>query len=81
MNELNETAAKLETIKAQIEALVDEAGEILINEAPGDISYLSFETWIARIDTALTDRSEFCMSCDYTMDDAIRALQEWRKVA
>jgi ElaB/YqjD/DUF883 family membrane-anchored ribosome-binding protein len=79
MNELKETAAKLETIKAQIEALLDEAVEVLMDH-PG-IAHRSYETWVARIETALTDQSEFCLSCDYTLEDAIRALREWRKVA
>lgn len=79
--ELEEAAAKLDSIRVQIMNLVDEAGEILINTAPGDISHLSFETWIARIDTALTDMNEFCLSCDYTMEDAIKALRNWRRAA
>jgi hypothetical protein len=38
---------------------------------------------VARIETALTDQSEFCLSCDYTLGDAIEALKkvEGRKAA
>ena len=70
---------KLERIRAQMVDLLDEAVEVLMDH-PG-IAHRSYETWVARIDTALNDRSEFCISCDYTMDDAIRALREWRRVA
>ena len=70
---------KLERIKVLMLALLDEAVEVLMDH-PG-IAHRSYETWVARIETALTDQNEFCLSCDYTLEDAVRALREWRKVA
>jgi hypothetical protein len=75
-----EAIDKLERIKAQMLGLLDEAAEVLV-ECPGDIAHHSFETWMARIYTALTDQSEFCLSCDYTMEDAIEALKGKRRAA
>ncbi len=77
---LEEAAAKLERIRGQMLALLDEAAEVLV-ECPGDIAHHSFETWVARIDTAIKDESEFCLSCDYTMEDAIEALKGERRAA
>ena len=68
-----ETIDKLESIKAQMFNLLDEAAEVLMNFP--EVSHRSYETWVARIETALTDQSEFCLSCDYTMDDAISTLK------
>uniref|UniRef100_A0A7C3V6E6 Uncharacterized protein n=1 Tax=Desulfobacca acetoxidans TaxID=60893 RepID=A0A7C3V6E6_9BACT len=81
MNQENQEAIdKLERIKAQMLGLLDEAAEVLIS-CQGDISHHSFDTWVARIETALTDQSEFCLSCDYTMEDAIKALKCERRAA
>ena len=75
MNQDQEAINKLERIKDQMLGLLDEAGEVLIG-CPGDISHHSFETWVARIETALTDQSDFCLACDYTLEDAIKALRK-----
>jgi len=80
MNQNQEAIDRLERIKAQMLALLDEAAEVLIG-CPGDISHHSFETWVARIETALTDQNEFCLSCDYTLEDAIEALKDERWAA
>lgn len=79
MNQNQEAIDRLERIKVQMLALLDEAVEILMDH-PG-IAHRSYETWVARIETALTDMSEFCLSCDYTMEDAIKALRNWRRAA
>ena len=51
--QMEEAIAKLERIKAQMLALLDEAAEVLM-DFPG-VSHLSYETWVARIETGLTD--------------------------
>jgi hypothetical protein len=48
---------KLERIKARMLGLLDEAVEVLMDH-PG-IAHRSYETWVARIETALTDQNEF----------------------
>ena len=68
-----EAIDKLERIKAQMFNLLDEAAEVLMNFP--EVSHRSYETWVARIETALTDQNEFCLSCDYTLEDAIGALK------
>ena len=71
----------LTEIKEQMLALLDEAAEVLMNFP--EVSHRSYETWVARIETALVDQNEFCLSCDYTLEDAIGALirAEGRKAA
>lgn len=74
-----EAIDKLERLKAQMLGLLDEAVEVLLDH-PG-IAHRSYDTWVARIETALTDQSEFCLSCDYTLEDAIEALQGEKRAA
>jgi hypothetical protein len=79
MNQNQEAINRLERIKAQMLGLLEEAVEVLMDH-PG-IAHRSYETWVARIETALTDQSEFCLSCDYTLEDAIEALKDERWAA
>ena len=74
-----EAIDRLERLKAQMLGLLDEAVEVLM-DCPG-IAHRSYETWVARIETALTDQSEFCLSCDYTLEDAIQALKGEKRAA
>jgi len=74
-----EAIDRLERLKAHMLGLLDEAVEVLMDH-PG-IAHRSYETWVARIETAITDQSEFCLSCDYTLEDAIEALQGGRRAA
>lgn len=62
-----------ERIKARMLGLLDKAVEVLMDH-PG-VSHWSFETWVARIETALTDQNEFCLAGDYALEDAIGALK------
>ena len=79
MNQNQEAIEKLKQIKAQMLGLLDEAVEVLM-DCPG-IAHRSYETWVARIETAIKDQSEFCLSCDYTLEDAIEALKGEKKAA
>ena len=76
-----EAIDRLERLKAQMLGLLDEAVEVLMDHP--EIAHRSYETWVARIETAIKDQSEFCLSCDYTLEDAIEALKkvEGRKAA
>ena len=74
-----EAIDRLERLKAQMLGLLDEAVEVLMDH-PG-IAHRSYETWVSRIETALTNQSEFCLSCDYTLEDAIEALKGEKRAA
>jgi len=75
----HEANDRLERLKAQMLGLLDEAVEVLMDYP--EVAHRSYETWVARIETALTDQSEFCLSCDYTLEDAIEALKGERRAA
>lgn len=74
-----EAIDRLKRLKAQMLGLLDEAVEVLMDYP--EVTHRSYETWVARINMALTDQSEFCLSCDYTLEDAIEALKGKRRAA
>jgi hypothetical protein len=79
MNQNQAAIDKLEQIKAKMLALLDEAVEVLMDYP--EEAHRSYETWVSRVETAITDQSEFCLSCDYTLEDAIEALKGERRAA
>jgi len=74
-----EAIDRLEQVKARMLDLLDDAVGVLMDH-PG-VAHRSYETWVARVETALTDQSEFCLSCDYTLEDAIEALKGEKRAA
>lgn len=60
--------------RAQMRAILEEIMEFL-QDYPG-IAHRAYETWVARIETALGDENEFCDFCEYNMLDTINDLEE-----